>query len=110
MKLPNAESAIIDIRKIRDYCLSAEHPRGRHKARVFELVLRITASDSEVLVAALKRAAIENEAAAGASDSYGDRYIIDFEMKSGDRTAAIRSCWIVLKAESAPRFITCYVL
>jgi hypothetical protein len=31
MKLPNAERAFVDVRKLRDYCLSGEHPRGQHK-------------------------------------------------------------------------------
>jgi hypothetical protein len=39
MKLPNGERAVVDIRKLRDYCLSAKHRRGRHKARVFEAAL-----------------------------------------------------------------------
>ena len=35
MKLPNADRAVVEIEKLRDYCLSSSHPRGRHKARVF---------------------------------------------------------------------------
>ena len=35
MKLPNGDRAVIDIAKLRDYCLSPDHLRGRHKARVF---------------------------------------------------------------------------
>ena len=34
MKLPYGAHAVVDIAKLRDYCLSAEHPRGRHKARL----------------------------------------------------------------------------
>lgn len=110
MKLPNGKSAVVDIRKIRNYCLSAEHPRGRHKARVFELVLGVTAEDSEALADALKQMAMDREAVAGVSDFFGDRYIIDFDWERGGRSAAIRSCWIVLKGEIAPRFVTCFVL
>jgi hypothetical protein len=47
MKLPYAESAIVDVRKLRDYCLSAAHPRGKHKARVFASALGLTAEDSD---------------------------------------------------------------
>ena len=36
MRLPNGDRAVVDVRKVRDYCLSAEHPRGQHKARVFK--------------------------------------------------------------------------
>jgi len=39
--LPNGDRAILDIRKLEDYCLSPSHPRGRHKARVFQRVLGV---------------------------------------------------------------------
>ena len=35
MKLPNADRAVIDAAKLRGYCLNADHPRGKQKARVF---------------------------------------------------------------------------
>jgi DNA polymerase III epsilon subunit-like protein len=53
MKIPNAENAFIDREKLRDYCLSREHPRGRHKARVFASALGLTADDTEQLHDAL---------------------------------------------------------
>jgi len=49
MKLPNADRAVIEIEKLRDYCLSSSHPRGRHKARVFVTALGITVDDAEEL-------------------------------------------------------------
>jgi hypothetical protein len=39
MRLPNATSAFLDIRKIANYCLDGDHPLGRHKARVFRAAL-----------------------------------------------------------------------
>jgi hypothetical protein len=36
--LPHADPAIVDIRKLEDYCLNDAHPRGRHKGRVFRAV------------------------------------------------------------------------
>ena len=41
--------SFVDIAKIRDYCLNLSHPRGRHKARVFQASLGITVDDSEEL-------------------------------------------------------------
>jgi hypothetical protein len=110
MKLPRGDAAIVDIRKIRNYCLSKDHPRGKHKAHVFESALGLTASESEDLRNALRKAALKAEASPGISDQYGIRYIIDFELERGDKKAAIRSSWIVRKDETAPRFITCFVL
>ena len=53
MKLPNGDRAIVDIAKLRDYCLNPEHPRGKHKARVFAAALGFTVDDAEKLRAAL---------------------------------------------------------
>jgi hypothetical protein len=44
-RLPRAESATIPTDKLVRYALSPEHPRGRHKARVFASALGITAAD-----------------------------------------------------------------
>jgi hypothetical protein len=110
MKLPNGEASIVGIEKLRDYCLSLEHPRGRHKARVFQSLLGMTVVHAEELRAALIDAAAKENAMYGTSDQYGTRYIIDFELRHGERTANIRSCWIVRRGEMAPRFVTCYIL
>jgi hypothetical protein len=110
MKLPNAEAAVIDIRKIRDYCLSREHPRGKHKAQVFEIALGMDASHCGELEEVLRIVSQREEASPGTSDQYGARYIIDFRLERSGRSAKIRSCWIVRQGETAPRFVTCYVL
>jgi hypothetical protein len=49
MKLPNAENAVVDIEKLRDYCLNPNHPEGKHKARVFQGRLAIGREDAELL-------------------------------------------------------------
>ena len=110
MRLPNGDLAIIDIAKVRDYCLSPSHPRGKHKARVFHTVLHLTIDDAEAFRSALQEAARGGEAAVGSSDSYGTRYIIDFEMQRVGRSAIVRSCWIIRSGEDRPRFVTCFVL
>jgi hypothetical protein len=42
MKIPGARRAFIDLRKLEEYSLSLEHPRGRHKARVFQSALNVS--------------------------------------------------------------------
>ena len=110
MTLPNGEIAIVEIAKLRDYCLGRDHPRGRHKARVFLSLLGMAAAHAEELRTVLIEVACKGDATLGDSDQYGTRYIIDFELRRGERKANIRSCWIVLNGESAPRFVTCYIL
>ena len=111
MKLPNAESAYVDLRKLRDYTLSSEHPRGRHKARVFASVLGLTAKDAERLRDVLLNATRLENALEGDDDEYGKRYSIEFLMIVGDgRRAIIRSSWIIRHEEDFPRYVTCYIV
>jgi hypothetical protein len=39
MTIPHADRAVVDIRKLRDYCLNPLHDEGKHKARVFAAAL-----------------------------------------------------------------------
>ena len=110
MKLPNGEHAVVDIQKLRDYCLNPHHLRGRHKARVFESALGMTDASAEILREALLEAARTGNAAPGVKDEYGERYIIDFPMHGLRGESQVRSVWIVLRRESFPHLVTCYVL
>lgn len=110
MKLPGGERALVDIAKLRDYCLSEQHPRGRHKARVFALALGLTAAEAQVLRRALLNAAVEGDAVSGERDDYGQRYMLDFEMTGPRGQATVRSSWIILHGEDYPRLTSCYVL
>jgi len=110
MKLPCGADAIVDTSKLRDYCLNPHHPRGRYKARVFLSALGVAQRDADFLRAALVRAARDADATTGVSDEYGDRYSVDFEISRGDRRARVRSAWIVLRGEAAPRLTSCFVL
>ncbi|MDQ2900810.1 MAG: hypothetical protein M3Y07_13575 [Acidobacteriota bacterium] len=110
MKLPRGENAVVEIAKLRNYCLSPSHPRGRHKARIFASVLGLSQADADVLSEELLRAARNGEATKGATDDYGERYIVDFELAMNDRLARIRSAWIVRRHDRPPRLTSCYVL
>jgi hypothetical protein len=110
MKLPNGERAVVDIVKLRDYCLSPNHLRGRHKARVFVAALGLTANDAEELRDALLQAARNQDASATDADQYGQRYVVDFTMQRGDRQAVVRSTWKIRACEDFPRLTSSFVL
>jgi hypothetical protein len=109
MLLPNGKHAIVDIRKLREYCLNLDNPRGSHKARVFASVIGLTSSDAEMLRDKLIEVAGVEKAELGELDEFGQRYTIDFEMETVAGSAIVRSGWIILRKESVPRFLTCYV-
>jgi hypothetical protein len=91
MKLPHGDRAIVEIEKLRDYRLNPQHPRGRHKARVFASRLGMSAGHSGLLRDALLRAARQQPAALGLADDYGQRYVVDFDMNGPSGRALVRS-------------------
>jgi hypothetical protein len=110
MKLPNSDRAEVDLRKLRQYCLSPTHPVGKHKAAVFRAALGLTAADASTLRDQLLRAAVDGEAVAERVDEFGDRYRLDFEIATPSGRATIRSAWIIRAGEDFPRLTTCFVL
>ncbi len=108
--LPNAEAAVVDLRKLRDYCLDSAHPTGRHKARVFRSALGLTDADAEALRERLLQAAHTLPAELAGRDTYGARYRLDFEMHGPGGAAIVRSAWIVRRGEAFPRLVSCYVI
>lgn len=110
MKLPNADRALIDIEKLRGYCLNMQHPRGRNKARLFAELLELTAGDYEILRDAILEAVLVAEAELGQQDEFGKRYVVDFSMTGPTKTVTVRSSWIVRKGEDFPRLTSCYIL
>ena len=111
MIVPNAHLAVVDDAKLVEYCLNPQHPRGRHKARVFRSRLEIKApKEFQILRDALLAAVKTSVASVGEVDSFGQRYIVDFEMGSpaGGTTGA--KCVDHPADEDFPRLSTCYVL
>jgi hypothetical protein len=102
----------VDIAKLRDYCLSETHPRGKHKARVFRSSLGLTANDAEWLRQELLRAVEQkmDELRQGEIDEYGFRYFLDVTLKTDIAEATVRSTWIVLAGDDVLRLTSCYVL
>ena len=76
----------------------------------FESALGITASEADDLEAAIRDSAMILDAVPGESDTYGQRYVIDFLMIGPAGEAMVRSAWIVRTREDFARLTSCYVL
>jgi hypothetical protein len=109
VKIPEADRAVVDLQKLEGYCLNENHPRGKHKARVFRSALGLTKKDSEWLREQLFDAIQSLEAEEGRSDRFGQRFVLDFQLKTEKGKETIRSKWIIRREETFPRFVTCYV-
>ena len=110
MKLPNAERAFVDMVKLRDYSLNAEHREGKHKARVFAAALGLALDDAGWLREKLLKMAKSEECRPGRKTDHGRRYLIDFKLSRREKSARVRSAWIIRKGEDFPRLVTCYVI
>jgi hypothetical protein len=109
MLIPNSERAVVDIRKLRDYCLNPLHDEGKHKARLFAAI-GLTANEAEELRATLLQVVKSGDARLGRHDSYGQRYIVDFPLTWRGKQSLIRSGWIIEHGTETPRLTTCYPL
>ncbi|AFY41355.1 DUF6883 domain-containing protein [Nostoc sp. PCC 7107] len=108
--IPNAENAVVDIRKLLDYCLNTEHSTGKHKARLFSSILGISADDAEELRQILLEVVKTYEVQLGRCDEFGQRYTLDFSLEWKGRIALIRSGWIIENESNIPKLTTCYPL
>ncbi len=108
MKLPGAESAIVDEQKVREYLLGESHPVGRFKAAFFNS-LGYSTVDCEVLARDLAAHAVDGAASEAGRNDYGTKYRVrgTLEGPTGKR-AQVVSVWILLDGEAAPRLVTAY--
>ena len=109
-KLPNSHRAIIELTKLRDYCLSPDHPRGRHKARVFRDALAISVNDARWLQQKLLEGVQNHRAEKQETDSFGSHWRVDLSLTRQDKSVVVRTGWIIKTGEQFPRLITCWVL
>ena len=110
MRLPNADRAVVDIEKLRDYCLDTGHFKGQHKARVFKAKFGLTEVYAEFFRESLLAAVQSNEVVEGTADEYGRRYVLDFWFEGPDGEGVVRSSWMVRRGEDFPRLTSCYAL
>ena len=108
MKLPNAETAIVDDAKVRDYLLSPEHPVGRFKARVF----RAAGYDRENwqhLRDDLLTLAQTIDVSPIATDEFGRRFVGTGALTAPNgRPLPVTTVWLITSEAGSPRLITTY--
>ena len=110
MLLPNGDRAIVDAAKLRDYCLSPTHPRGKHKAHLFAAALGLTCDDWPILRSTLLKAACCEDETPTRIDEYGSLYEMRLKLTGPTRVAEVLVIWIVEAPEEIPRLVSCYPL
>jgi hypothetical protein len=105
VRLPNADAVEIDVRKVRDYLLSAKHPIGRHKARFFAAFGFTEASVTE-FIAEIRRIAASEDVVSVEDTGLGRKYTVGGQLKGPLGTAAIATVWIENRGKSFARLVT----
>jgi hypothetical protein len=108
--LPNAENAVVDIRKLRDYSLNRDHSTGKDKARLFSSILGMTAENAEELRQIILEKVKTQEVSLNRYDEHGQRYTLDFTLEWQNRSATIRTGWIIKSGSEIPSLTSCYPL
>jgi len=102
----SARDAIIPSDKLRDYLLSLRHPDGRGKAEYLG-GLGYSQDAPEQLEADLRAHLLAIDAQPGRASRYGQKYeILGLLTGPNGNTAWVRTIWIVLTGETAPRLVT----
>jgi len=110
MRLPDAELARVDRRKITAYLLNPAHRYGASKARFLE-AFGFQVERWEVFARALREHALRYEVARSQESEFGLRYDVDGPLEAPDgRWPRVRVVWQRDWLAPAPRLITAYPL
>lgn len=108
MRLPNADRAIVDDAKVRDYLLSPDHRDGHSKARFFG-ALGFTRDGWPLFRDALLTVARDGEAEISEVTVFGQKYLVRGIVRGpAGRAAAVATVWIVLRGGDVPQLVTAY--
>ena len=111
MKLGDIVSrVVIDPRKLTEYALNPDNPKGADKAVMFQRHLGFTKDNYEALLEQISAQALETEAIVGRADEHGQRYQVDLEIIGieGQREI-VRTGWIVEPDSEVAMLVTLYV-
>ncbi len=108
MRLPNADHAIIEPRKLHSYLLSTSHAVGRFKARFFA-ALGYDAQDWRAFEADLRTQHLTEDAELAETLPDGQLFTIRAILNGRNgQSAPVLSVWFVPTVGGMPRFVTAY--
>ena len=108
--LPNFNNAVLDIRKLNDYCLNPFHPKGKDKARVFRAALGLTQRDAVWLRGEILQNLGYAPATRQTEDQYGVRYEVNIKITKQNMSAILSTVWMIAHNDVRPTLITCRIL
>lgn len=108
MRIPNAERALIEDAKVRDYLLSPSHPVGRFKCAFF-VALGFSGDEWPVLRDALLELARSGEAVPGQPSPFGQKFeVCGTLVGPGGRQASVVTVWLISSERDFAHFVTAF--
>ncbi len=112
MKLKDfADTVLIDPRKLTEYVLSPDSPKGKDKAFLFRKRLGYTQENYQALLAQIQLKALDAAAIPKKKDNHGQRYQVDLEIHGirFDQKEIVRTGWIISPGTKQARLTTAYI-
>ncbi len=112
MKLRELVSeVIIDPRKLTDYALDPENPKGKDKAVMFQRHLGYTKDNYQLLLDQIYDLVLNAEAIPQNKDKFGIRYRIDLEIQGmeAQQIEIVRTGWLIPLNSNQARLTTLYI-
>ena len=105
-KLPNAEHAFIDPRKLRDYVLNPRHDTGRFKATFFSQ-MGYSETDWKVLEHDIKEQLLAEAVEPGKPSPFGQKFTITAILKGPNGESRwVTVVWIIRPDNTWPELVT----
>ena len=108
---PPATSVEVDVRKLREYALDVEHPRGGNKARVLRAALGLTMDDADRLKqTVLAQIHSPHTMPVFLYESvWGLHFRLEFRMTTERGSAIVRTGWVIDPGSTTIRLVTCFI-
>ena len=102
---------IIDPRKLTDYALDQNNPKGKNKALIFAKYLGYTKDNYLLLLEQIYQKVLDAEAIPKNQDQYGTRYQIDLNIQGikPEQIETVRTGWLIPTNSRQARLVTLYI-
>jgi len=105
MKLPHAEDVRIDESKVRGYLLSASHPIGRSKARLFAAI-GFNQGSAAAFIDELRRIAATEDVSADVVTPFGRKYAVHGHLRGPVGSRPVATIWLLEHGQKRVRLVT----
>ena len=105
------DEIFIDPRKLTNYALDPENPKGKNKALMFAQHLGYTKNNYQLLLEQIDQQVLDAEAIAQNQDQYGTRYQIDLDIQGieAGQIETVRTAWLIPNNSKQARLVTIYI-